>query len=165
MKIYEYKRKVVCLNVAVKLVEKLKIQKNSIVFTNGCFDILHRGHVDYLRKSRAMGDFLIVGLNSDRSIKKLKGDNRPINSQADRAFVLEALEFVDLIIIFEEDTPIELINKLKPNIYTKGGDYDLSNIIGEGLGAEIVENYGGRVCLVPIINNISSTKIIGKLNE
>lgn len=101
-----------------------------LVFTNGCFDILHRGHVEYLKASRELGDMLIVGINSDASVKRLKGDTRPINSQEDRKYMLEALECVDHVIIFDEDTPINLIKELKPYVITKGGDYKASEVVG-----------------------------------
>jgi D-beta-D-heptose 7-phosphate kinase/D-beta-D-heptose 1-phosphate adenosyltransferase len=121
------------------------------VFTNGCFDILHKGHVDYLKKSKEMGARLIVGLNSDASVKRLKGIDRPINSQEDRKAVLESLGCVDEVIIFDEDTPYELIKKVKPDIITKGGDYQPNTVVGNDLA---------QVVIVPLVEGISTTKII-----
>lgn len=122
------------------------------VFTNGCFDILHRGHVDYLQKSRAMGDWLIVGLNSDASVKRLKGEDRPINTELDRKFVLAALRCVDEVIIFEEDTPYDLIKSLKPDILTKGGDYKPQMVVGY--------NIVPKTKVFPFIKGYSSTGVI-----
>lgn len=114
--------------------EDIRTVEKKVIFTNGCFDIIHRGHVDYLQKSKAMGDHLIVGLNSDNSVKKLKGDSRPFNNQNDRKLVLESLGCVDEVIIFDEETPYELIKKMQPDIITKGGDYtDKSQVVGNDL--------------------------------
>lgn len=124
-----------------------------IVFTNGCFDILHKGHIDYLQKSKALGDKLIVGLNSDRSIRKLKGLCRPINNQDDRKTVLESLDCVDEVIIFDDETPYNLIKKIKPSLITKGGDYTVDTVVGNDL-AEVV--------IVPLVEGYSTTKILEK---
>ena len=128
-----------------------------IIFTNGCFDILHRGHVEYLQKAKELGDLLILGLNSDLSVKRLKGENRPINNEEDRAIVLSALECVDFIIIFDEDTPFELLKNLKPDILVKGGDYKLENVIGREFAKETV--------LIDFVDGYSTTKIINKINN
>ena len=159
---YLLKNKLITLDKVVEYVGDLKKEGKTVVFTNGCFDIIHKGHIDYLRKSRLLGDCLIIGLNSDDSIKILKGNSRPINQAHDRAFVLEAMDFVDYIVIFDEGTPLELIKHIKPNVYTKGGDYDLDNIIGYGIGKNIIENYGGEVRLIPLVSDISTTAIIGR---
>ena len=111
------------------------------VFTNGCFDILHRGHVEYLRQSKGLGDRLIVGLNSDSSVRRLKGDSRPINNQEDRAALLKALRFVDEVVIFDEDTPLELIKRLRPDIITKGGDYKTEDVVGNDLAEVMIIPY------------------------
>jgi D-beta-D-heptose 7-phosphate kinase/D-beta-D-heptose 1-phosphate adenosyltransferase len=148
------------LEKAIKVITLLKRERSTVVFTNGCFDILHKGHIEYLRQSRLLGDCLVIGLNSDASVKRLKGNDRPINSEQDRALVLEALDFVDYIVVFNEDTPLNLIMSLKPIIYTKAGEYSLDNVIGKGLGKDIIEAYGGRVKLIPLISGISSTEII-----
>jgi rfaE bifunctional protein nucleotidyltransferase chain/domain len=129
-----------------------------VVFTNGCFDILHRGHVNYLQASKRMGDKLIVGINSDASVKRLKGGSRPINSVEDRVAILQALRCVDEVVVFEEDTPLRLIQQIKPDIITKGGDYSPEKVVGYGL-AEVV--------IVPLTDGFSTTRIIqnGKREE
>lgn len=111
--------------------------KSKVVFTNGCFDILHRGHIEYLQQSKDVGHYLIVGLNSDESVKRLKGNSRPINNQEDRKFMLESLSCVDEVIIFDEDTPKELIEKVKPDVITKGGDYKPRDVVGFGMADEL----------------------------
>ena len=139
--------------------EKVRGVYDRIVFTNGCFDVLHRGHVTYLAQARDLGDCLVVGLNSDASVKRLKGENRPINSESDRALVLAALSFVDHIILFEEDTPKNLIEQVQPDILVKGGDYQIENIVG----ADFVLKNGGKVLTIPFVDGYSSTKIIQAL--
>lgn len=142
--------------IASLLLESWRAEGHRIVFTNGCFDILHRGHVTYLQASAALGDRLIVGLNSDASVKRLKGPSRPINSDIDRAFVLAALRSVDMVIAFEEDTPAELIQMVRPDILTKGGDYNAATVVGH----DFVSSYGGQVVILPYVDGYSSTKII-----
>ena len=131
-----------------------------IVFTNGCFDILHRGHVEVLAQTANLGDRLIIGLNSDISIQKLKGKGRPFVDEESRAILLAALSFVDAIILFSETTPIELIRALKPDILAKGGDYNVDTVIG----SEYIKQNGGQVILLSFINGFSSTNIINKIN-
>jgi len=140
----------------IEKVERLKSDNNKIVFTNGCFDILHRGHFDYLYQSKSLGNFLIVGLNSDDSVRLLKGNDRPINNQNIRAENLSKLDYIDAVIIFNEETPEKLINLLLPDILTKGGDYKINQIIG----SEIVTNNGGKVKILPLIKGYSTTAII-----
>jgi D-beta-D-heptose 7-phosphate kinase/D-beta-D-heptose 1-phosphate adenosyltransferase len=132
------------------------IAQTKIVFTNGCFDILHRGHIEYLKKSKELGYKLIVGLNSDASIKRLKGNDRPVNNQQDRKTVLESLEFVDEVIVFDEDTPYELIKSIKPDIITKGGDYKSKN--------EVVGNDLAEVVLIPFVEGYSTTSVLEKVS-
>jgi len=139
--------------------KQLSQQKKTVVFTNGCFDILHRGHVEYLQKSRDMGDALIVGLNSDDSVTRLKGKGRPLLPQEDRAFLLASLTAVDYVCIFEEDTPAELIRALQPDILIKGGDYRINEIVGR----EVVEGRGGKVVTIPLTPNRSTSDIIRKI--
>ena len=138
-----------------------KKENLKIVFTNGCFDILHAGHVRYLAKARAFGDMLAVGLNSDSSVRRLKGEGRPINNEADRAEVLNALKCVDYVIIFDEDTAESLVEAIKPDVYVKGGDYTIDTL-PEG---QIVQKYGGRVELVDLVEGRSTTNIIEKMRE
>ncbi len=142
----------------LKKIKKWKNEGKKIVFTNGCFDIIHAGHVDYLEKAKKLGDILVVGLNSDNSVKRLKGPERPINTQEHRKRVLEALKPVDLVIIFEEDTPERLIKEIKPDVLVKGGDWKIENIVG----ADFVRSYGGIVTTIDFIYDISTTKIIHK---
>ncbi|MBI5872921.1 MAG: D-glycero-beta-D-manno-heptose 1-phosphate adenylyltransferase [Candidatus Omnitrophica bacterium] len=142
----------------LKTILKAKKSKK-VVFTNGCFDILHAGHIKYLNAAKRKGDILVVGLNSDASVNRLKGKNRPINPQNDRAEVLAALESVDFIVIFCEDTPLELIKALKPAILVKGGDWKKEDIVGSA----IVESCGGKTVVIPYVKNRSTTKVINKI--
>ena len=139
--------------------QQLKKAGKSVVFTNGCFDILHRGHVDYLSKARALGDVLIVGVNSDVSVKRLKGVHRPIVQEDDRAAVLAALGVVDYVCLFDEDTPYELIRVLVPDILVKGADWSVGDIVGK----DIVEAAGGTVHTIEFLPNRSTTNIIQKI--
>lgn len=132
-----------------------------IVFTNGCFDILHIGHIRYLQKAADLGDILVLGLNSDASVKRLKGPKRPINTELDRAEILCAFGFIDYIVIFDEDTPYELIKKIQPDVLVKGGDYKPDEVIGK----DIVEARGGQLVLIPFVEGKSSTKIIKKMDQ
>lgn len=135
-------------------------QGKRVVFTNGCFDILHLGHVRYLKEAKAMGDILIVGLNSDASVKRLKGESRPINSEKNRAAMLAEMDFIDYIVIFEEDTPYEVIKAIEPDILVKGGDYNPDDIVG----GDIVKGKGGQVLTIPLVEGQSTTNIISKCN-
>ena len=139
--------------------KEIRDKNHKVVFTNGCFDVLHRGHVTYLAAARDLGDCLIVGLNNDASVRRLKGENRPVNNENDRALVLSALSFIDYIILFEEDTPKNLIEQVKPDILVKGGDYKIENIVG----ADFVTKNGGEVLTIPFVDGYSSTKIIQSL--
>lgn len=130
-----------------------------VVFTNGCFDLVHRGHVDYLSKARDLGDMLIVGLNSDASVRRLKGNSRPISNQESRAMVMAAFAFVDYVVMFEEDTPLNLIKEIKPDILVKGGDYTHDNVVG----ADFVESYGGRLELIPLVPGESTTNLVKRM--
>ena len=137
------------------------LHQKKIVFTNGCFDILHVGHITYLAQARQHGDLLVVGLNTDDSVKRLKGPSRPINTQDARAKVLAALESVDYVVLFEEDTPQALIEKVKPDVLIKGGDYSLNNIVG----ADFVQKLGGKVLTIPFVEGYSTTATIQHLND
>jgi D-beta-D-heptose 7-phosphate kinase / D-beta-D-heptose 1-phosphate adenosyltransferase len=132
-----------------------------VVFTNGCFDILHAGHVQLLHQARQLGDCLVLGLNSDASVKRLKGTERPIQNEKDRAKVLAALESVSYVVVFEEDTPLELIEKVKPQLLVKGGDYNRSTIVG----ADLVESWGGEVRALPLLEGRSTTGIVNKAKD
>jgi len=133
--------------------------QKKVVFTNGCFDILHRGHVSYLEEAKSLGDFLIVGVNSDPSISRLKGPSRPIQNQDDRLFILAGLESVDAVVVFDADTPIELIDALLPDVLVKGGDYQIENIVG----FETVTKRGGLVTTLPFIEGKSTSIIVKKM--
>ena len=143
------------------LVNGLRKKGKRIVFTNGVFDILHYGHIDYLTKAREMGDILIVGLNRDSSVKKFKPKNRPLQNEMDRARILTALRVVDYVVMFSEETPAQLIEMIKPDILVKGADYKISEIVG----AKYVKSYGGEVHRIRMVKGRSSSLIIKKLNS
>ena len=134
---------------------------HGIVFTNGCFDILHRGHVEYLTRARALGDALVVGLNTDSSVRRLKGAGRPVVGEEDRAYVLAALSCVDAVTLFDEDTPAELIAAIVPDILVKGGDYTPDRVVGR----DVVEHAGGRVVILPFIGGRSTTAILERMQR
>lgn len=136
--------------------ETFRREKRKVVFTNGVFDIIHAGHVDYLIKSKAMGDVLIVGLNSDASVKRIKGEKRPIVPESQRAFVLSNIKPVDYVVIFNEDTPANLIEKIIPDILIKGADWEIENIVGK----DIVLKNGGEVRTIKFVNDQSTTNIV-----
>lgn len=152
-------KKLVNIEEASKIAKDLKEKGERIVFTNGCFDILHVGHIQLLEKAKSFGDVLIVGLNSDNSVKRIKGEERPINPEEDRARILGALEIVDYIIIFNENSPLETIKKIRPDILVKGGDWTLDKVIGR----DIVESYGGKVEVIDLLENRSTTQILTKI--
>ena len=143
----------------LKLREQLREQGKTVVFTNGIFDLLHRGHLELLNRAKKMGDVLVVGINSDASARRNKGPNRPIISEEDRAFMLCNLIPVDFVVIFEEDTPYELIGELRPDVLVKGADYKIEEIVG----SDIVLGYGGKVVPVELVQGKSSTRIINSI--
>ena len=149
---------IVELKELLEILEKVR-GKKKIVFTNGCFDILHAGHADYLNKAKSLGDILVVGINSDDSVRRIKGEKRPILPQQMRAYLLDNLKPVDYVVIFEEDTPLELIKAIKPDVLVKGADWDLERIVG----ADFVLSYGGRVERIPFSFDISTSKIIERV--
>jgi D-beta-D-heptose 7-phosphate kinase/D-beta-D-heptose 1-phosphate adenosyltransferase len=153
--------KIVTENQLKHLLAVWRFKDDVIVFTNGCFDLLHPGHISYLEKARTLGDRLIVGLNSDESVKRLKGSGRPVNNQQDRARLLAALQCVDAVVVFEEDAPARLIEEVKPDILVKGGDYSLDQVVG----ASYVQSYGGRVEILPYVSGYSSSNILEKLKH
>lgn len=138
-----------------------RLKNERIVFTNGCFDLLHLGHVDYLEKARRLGDRLVLGLNTDASVQRIKGPSRPVQSELSRARVLAALEFVDMVVLFDEETPLELIQLVRPDILVKGDDYSIDTIVG----AKEVMEWGGSVQTVPLVEGHSTTRIIEKLKQ
>ena len=146
---------------ASKLLRQWRVLDRKVAFTNGCFDIIHQGHIFSLSQAAKEADYLVVGLNSDASTKRLKGEGRPVNDQQSRAIVLAALLMVDLVVLFDEDTPLELINAVKPDVLVKGGDYTLEQIVG---AKEVMAN-GGRVVINPIIQGFSTTGLIEKIHK
>ena len=141
-----------------KTIKTWKKNNQKIVFTNGCFDILHLGHIKILSESKRLGDKLVVGLNNDESVKILKGKNRPVNNNYQRSMMLAALSFVDLIVFFEEETPYNLIKLVMPNVITKGGDYEEKDVIG----GDLILSMGGEINIIPLLPNLSSSKLIRK---
>ncbi len=148
--------KIVGLPQAEQMAGVQRASGKRIVFTNGCFDLLHVGHITYLQHASTFGDFLVVGLNSDRSVRQLKGNTRPVIHQRDRAAILSALQCVDLVIIFDEENPLHLIERLRPDVLVKGGDYRLDQVVGRSL----VESYGGTVVTTPLVEGVSTTRIL-----
>ena len=143
------------------LITRAKARGKKIVFTNGCFDILHRGHLHVLREAKALGDLLIVAVNSDRSVKQIKGPTRPVISEAGRAELIAALEMVDYVILFDERDPYRLIAAIEPDVLAKGGDYGREMVVG----ADIVERNGGQVALIPFLKGFSTTEIIERVRN
>ena len=142
-------------------IKKWQNNDEKVIFTNGCFDVLHAGHIKYLFKAKSLGDHLVIGLNTDSSVRILKGKNRPLQDEQDRALILAALEAVDLVILFDENTPLEIITFLKPDILVKGSDYTIDNIVG---AKEIVQ-WGGKVESIEFANGKSTSLIIEKMGK
>ncbi len=149
---------IVDLRELLELLEKVWGRKK-VVFTNGCFDILHAGHADYLKRAKSLGDILVVGINSDTSVKRIKGEKRPILPQQMRAYLVDSLKPVDYVVVFEEDTPLELIKAIKPDVLVKGADWNLDKIVG----ADFVLSYGGRVESIAFSFDISTSKVIERI--
>lgn len=152
---------VITANELSRLIEKSRRDGLKIVFTNGVFDILHAGHLDYLSKSKKLGDILIVGLNSDESTKAIKGEERPFNNEEDRAALLAGLECVDYVTLFSETTPINLIKSVKPDLLVKGADYSADEVVGK----DVVESFGGEVKLIPFKEGFSTSRLIDKIKS
>ena len=144
-----------------KQINRWRFLNKTIAFTNGCFDILHRGHIFSLSEAAAEADFLIVGVNADASVKKLKGENRPVNDEGSRALLLASLLMIDAVIIFEEDTPLNLINAVLPDVLVKGGDYSINEIVG---AKEVIAN-GGKVVINPVLQGFSTTALLEKIHR
>jgi D-beta-D-heptose 7-phosphate kinase/D-beta-D-heptose 1-phosphate adenosyltransferase len=157
----EYRKKIKNLPDLKKEIEDLKEKGKRIVFTNGCFDLLHPGHMRYLYAARQMGDYLVVAVNTDRSVKAIKGANRPVQSQDERTELLAALSFVDAVVLFDEDDPLTVIQQLVPNVLVKGGDWTEDKIIG----AEVVKKAGGVVRSLPFVTGYSTTALIEKIRK
>lgn len=155
----EIKDKVVDRHKLKETVAKLKSSGEKVVFTNGCFDIVHRGHIEYLVKASELGDRLIIGLNTDSSVRKIKGDSRPVQDETSRSLILAAMSFVDYVVLFDEETPYELIKLLVPDILVKGADYKIEEIVG----ADIVSAGGGKIVTIEFVKGYSSSSILGRL--
>ncbi|MBB3699120.1 D-glycero-beta-D-manno-heptose 1-phosphate adenylyltransferase [Flammeovirga yaeyamensis] len=155
------KNKIVSLEEAVRIRKEWKAAGEKVVFTNGCFDIVHLGHVDYLEQARLKGSKMILGLNTDASVKRLKGEERPINNEYARARLLAAFEFIDMVILFGDDTPLDLISTLLPDVLVKGADYTIDNIVG---AKEVMEN-GGSVETITLVEGFSTSSIIEKIRQ
>lgn len=153
--------KILSLPALQEQLEKWRGQGQKIVFTNGCFDLLHLGHVDYLEKARQLGDKLVLGLNTDASISRIKGPSRPLQDEMSRARVMASLLFVDAVVLFDEDTPLELIKTVQPDILVKGDDYSVDQIVGH----EVVVARGGEVRTVPLVKGYSTTNIVRKIGS
>ncbi|MFN0049053.1 MAG: D-glycero-beta-D-manno-heptose 1-phosphate adenylyltransferase [Cytophagales bacterium] len=153
--------KIVSESNAIDIVSEWKMTGQQVVFTNGCFDILHLGHVDYLEKARSLGHKLVLGLNTDASVSRIKGPSRPIVHQESRSRVMAALEFVDLVVFFDSETPYDLIKNLLPDILVKGNDYLAENIVG----ADVVIANGGKVETIPLVQGFSTTNIVNKIKN
>lgn len=154
-------QKILTQEEALRRMAQLRLFGKKIVFTNGVFDILHQGHIYSLSQAAKEGDYLIIGLNADASVKRLKGDSRPVNDQESRALVLASLVMVDAVVLFEEDTPLELIKALMPDVLVKGGDYTVEQIAG---AKEVIAN-GGKVIINPILEGFSTTNIISQISK
>jgi D-beta-D-heptose 7-phosphate kinase/D-beta-D-heptose 1-phosphate adenosyltransferase len=148
-------------NVLKNKLEELRKEGKKIAFTNGCFDILHAGHIRYLREAKKTADVLVLALNSDSSVRAIKGEKRPLMSEEERAEILAALEFIDFVTIFQELTPLELINYLKPDMLIKGGDWPEEKVIGR----EEIKKWGGRVAIIPEVEGKSTTNIVEKIKK
>lgn len=153
------KKKIVDWKTLSQYLEIARAKNKKIVFTNGCFDLIHLGHVDYLSKARDEGDILVVGVNSDASIQRLKGQNRPLQSQCSRLNILAAFSFVDYVVLFEEDTPLELIKLVQPDILVKGADYKIENIVGY----DVVKAKSGEIKTIEFLDGYSTTNIVNKI--
>ncbi|MGP1515128.1 MAG: D-glycero-beta-D-manno-heptose 1-phosphate adenylyltransferase [Bacteroidales bacterium] len=153
------RKKIVDRKLLLQHLEIARVRGKKIVFTNGCFDLIHLGHVDYLSKARDLGDLLVVGVNTDMSVKRLKGDSRPLQDENSRLEILASMSFVDYVTLFDEDTPLELIKSVQPNILVKGADYKIENIVGY----EVVKSTNGEVRTIEFIEGYSTTHIVKKI--
>lgn len=155
------KNKILTLEQLTSVLTLLRLKQKKIVFTNGCFDIIHQGHVDYLAKAREKGDILILGLNTDNSVHRLKGETRPIQDEQSRAMIIASLLCVDYVVLFNEDTPYELIKQIQPDVLVKGADYKVENIVGY----DIVTAKGGKVETIEFLEGYSTSNIVNKIKR
>ena len=155
------KKKLCSLTELKSICNELRKEKKTIVFTNGCFDLIHLGHIDYLSKAADLGNILIIGLNSDQSVHKIKSPGRPLQDQKSRQMLLAAISFVDIVVLFDEETPHKLISEIKPDVLVKGGDYKAEEVVG----ADIVTQNGGKVVILPFVEGYSTSSIESKIIE
>lgn len=160
-KLDNIKSKIISATELKRLVAGWKVKSYAIVFTNGVFDLIHQGHIASIALAAQEGNKLVVGINSDASVKRLKGDSRPVNDAMSRALVLASMHYVDAVCIFDEDTPLELIKAVKPDVIAKGGDYSPETVVGN----DFVTSYGGKTVIIPLVDGFSTTETINKLNE
>ena len=166
----EIEQKIVDLSSLIHAIKKERVAGKKVVFTNGCFDILHRGHLTYLALTADLGDIVIVGLNTDTSVKRQGKDiNRPINDEQSRAFILAGLTVIDYVVLFDEDTPLNLIKEILPDVLVKGGDYDAEETDKSNkkyiVGADVVLNNGGTICTIPLVQGFSTTNIVKTIQK
>jgi rfaE bifunctional protein nucleotidyltransferase chain/domain len=159
MKVKKITDKIIKFTDIESLCLKIRQGKKTIVTTNGCFDILHLGHIRYLQDASEFGDIFIVGINSQESVRRLKGEGRPVTSEIGRILVMAALGFIDYCVLFNEDTPVELLRKIKPDVHVKGGDYSVNELIER----EVVEKNGGKIVIIPLTKGFSTTSILEKM--
>ncbi len=159
MKVEDFSRKIIRFDEIENLCRKIKKKGKTIVTTNGCFDILHLGHIDYLERASRLGDILVVGINSQESVRRIKGNGRPVTGEEGRISVVAALGFVDYCVLFHEDTPVELLKKIKPDIHVKGGDYSPDELVEK----KVIEDNGGIIKILPLVKGYSTTNIVAKL--
>jgi len=159
MNLKKIQNKILSLNDLIKKTEHYKQNNKKIVFTNGCFDILHRGHIEYLAKAADLADIMIIGLNTDKSVSRLKGESRPLQDEISRSITIAALEYVDYVILFDEETPLNLITNIKPDVLVKGSDYKIEDIVG----FDILQEYGGEIKTIDFVKGYSTSKIVDKI--
>lgn len=159
MNLKKVQNKVLSLKELLSSIDKDRKQNKKIVFTNGCFDILHRGHIEYLAQASDLADIMIIGLNTDKSVSRLKGEDRPLQDELSRGTLMAALQFVDYVVLFDEETPLNLIESIKPDVLVKGSDYKIEDIVGY----KVLQEYGGEIRTIDFVEGYSTTKIVDKI--
>ena len=159
MNLKKIQNKILSLNELLKVLVNDKKEGKKIVFTNGCFDILHRGHIEYLAQAADLADLMIIGLNTDNSVSRLKGEDRPLQDETSRAISMAALQYVDYVVLFDEETPYDLIKSIRPDVLVKGSDYKIEDIVGY----DILQKYGGKIKTIDFVDGYSTTKIVDKI--